>query len=439
MNVADGSREFYLQLYRQAKPGLPGRDIPWLERLRAEAVERFMAAGIPGRAEEAWKYTDTRAFEKRRFTLPGKNGAAQLTSLKPYALGSPVAHRLVFVDGVFVPELSVVCDLPPGATIRNLASALEREAGVVQAHLGDTLPADMHGFTALNAAFLSDGAYIHLGRGVVLREPVHLLFIAGGSAPTVAHPRNLIVAGEDSGATLIESYVALNEGEYFTNAVTEIVAGRNAGIEHYKLVRESERAYHVGGIHVRQERDSRYLSHNVAVGGRLVRSDIRAALDGEGAECTLNGLTLAHGRQHVDHHTRIDHLRPRATSREWYKGVFDGHSRGVFSGLVVVHPDAQKTDARQTNNNLLLSDDAEADSRPQLEIYADDVKCAHGSTVGQLDQDALFYLRSRAVDETRARHMLIYAFASDILARMTLAPVRAQLETQLTQRGITWQ
>lgn len=434
MTAPDDSREFYLQLYRQAKPGLPGHAIPWLERLRAEAVERFMAVGFPGLAEEAWKYTDTRAFERRRFNLPGKNGAALVASLKPYALGSPVAHRLVFIDGVFVPELSVVCDLPPGAVIRNLATALEREGEAVEAHLGRNLPADMHGFAALNTAFLSDGAYIHLGRGVALHEPVHLLFIAGGSAPTVAHPRNLIVAGENSHVTLIESYVALNEGEYFTNAVTEIVAGRNAAIEHYKIERESEQAYHVGGIHVRQERDSRYLSHNVAVGGRLVRNDIRAALDGEGVECALNGLYLARGRQHVDNHTRIEHNKPRGTSREWYKGVLDGHSRGVFSGRVVVHPDAQKTDAQQANDNLLLSEGAEADSRPQLEIYADDVKCAHGSTVGQLDPDALFYLRARAVDEALARNMLIYAFASDVLARMKLAPVRAQLEEQLLIR-----
>jgi Fe-S cluster assembly protein SufD len=436
MNTATGSRELYLRLYRQAEHDLPGRHIPWLRRLRAEAVEQFMATGFPGHAEEAWKYTDTRVFENRRFTLPAKNGDTRVTSLRPYALGSPVAHRLVFVDGVFVPELSVVCDLPPGAVIRNLASALEREGAATEAHLGQQLAEDMHGFAALNTAFLSDGAYIHLGRGVVVHEPVHLLFIASAAAPSVAQPRNLIVAGEDSRVTLIESYVTLNEGEYFTNAVTEIVAGKNAVVEHYKLERESEQAYHVAGIHVRQERDSRYTSHNVAAGGRLVRNDIRVALDGEGAECTLNGLTLARGRQHVDNHTRIDHFKPRGTSREWYKGVFDGNSRGVFSGLVRVHPDAQKTDAQLTNNNLLLSDGAEADSRPQLEIYADDVKCAHGSTVGQLDPDALFYLRSRAVDEALARNMLIYGFASDILTRMNLAPVRAQLEDQLSQRWL---
>ena len=436
MKASDDSRELYLQVYRQAEHDLPGRNLPWLERLRAEAVGRFMATGFPGMAEEAWKYTDTRPFERRRFTLPAKNGAVLVCSLKPYALGSPVAHRLVFVDGAFVPDLSVVCDLPPGAVIRNLAAALERDSAVVEAHLGHNQAADMRGFGALNTAFLSDGAYIHLGRGVTLHEPVHLLFISSGTAPTMTQPRNLIVAEDDSRVTLIESYVALNDGEYFTNAVTEVVAGRNAGIEHYKLERESELAYHIGGIHVRQERDSRYLAHNVAIGGRLVRNDIRATLDGEGVECILNGLTLTRGRQHVDNHTRIEHNKPRGTSREWYKGVLDGHSRSVFSGLVMVHPDAQKTDAQQANDNLLLSDDAEADSRPQLEIYADDVKCAHGSTVGQLDQDALFYLRARAVDETLARNMLIYAFASDILTRMKLMPVRVQLEEQLAKRWL---
>ncbi|HKK14379.1 MAG TPA: Fe-S cluster assembly protein SufD, partial [Gammaproteobacteria bacterium] len=223
----------------------------------------------------------------------------------------------------------------------------------------------------------------------------------------------------------------LGEQEYLTNMITEVVAEPGAVIEHYKLERESPKGYHVAGTHVHQDRDSRYTSHHVTLGGRLVRNDIRADLAAEGADCTLNGLYVIGGRQHVDNHTRIDHRAPHTTSREWYKGVLDGRSRSVFDGRVVVHPDAQKTDARQTNNNLLLSRDAEADSKPQLEIYADDVKCSHGSTVGQLDRDSLFYLRSRAIDEQSARNVLVYAFAADLLERMGLAPLRTQLEGQI--------
>jgi Fe-S cluster assembly protein SufD len=281
----------------------------------------------------------------------------------------------------------------------------------------------------------TDGAYIHLGRGARLAKPIHLLYVTtGAGGPLLSQPRNLVVAEEDSQAILIENYVAVGEAAYFTNALTEVVVGPHAMIEHYRLQEEGTKAYHIGGLHAHLDRDGRFTAHGIDLGGRLVRNDLRSVLDAEGAECHLNGLYVIGGRQHVDNHTHIDHAKPRGTSREFYKGVLDGRSRAVFHGRVVVHPDAQHTDAQQVNNNLLLSRDAEADTKPQLEIYADDVKCAHGATVGQLDPDALFYLRSRAVDEAAARDLLTYAFARDVLSRLRLEPVRSQLERNLAAK-----
>jgi len=317
-------------------------------------------------------------------------------------------------------------------TITSLADALSARPEVLEAYLGRCLPDVSHGFTALNTALLADGAYVHLSRGVSLEQPIHILYVTTDEAEAMLmQPRNLVVAEPDSQATLIEHYVANGETAYWTNTLTEVVAEANASVTHYRLQEEGLRAFHVGGLHVHLDRDSRFTSHGIDFGGRLVRNELRSVLDAEGAECHLNGLSVLGGRQHVDNHTHIDHASPRGTSREFYKGILDGRARGVFHGRIVVHPHAQHSDAEQLNHNLLLSRDAEADSKPQLEIYADDVKCSHGATVGQLDTDALFYLRSRAVDEAAARDLLTYAFARDVLQRIGLEPVRLQLERHL--------
>jgi Fe-S cluster assembly protein SufD len=431
MNAVTGMLDTCLQDFRQIEPALPGGNAPWLRAQRAAAIEIFRETGFPTLRHEDWKYTDARPIAQRRFGLAGANAVPDAAALKPHTLGE---HQLVFVDGRFVPALSTLARLPAGVEVMSLAEALARAPERLEPWLGRYASPAQNAFAALNAAFLQDGAFIHLARGTAFEAPLHLLFLASGAADSLAYVRNLIVAEAGSQASIIESYAALTDATGLTNSVTEIVLEPGAQVEHYRLGREGEAAYHVGSTHAHLARDSRYTSHIIAFGGRIVRHELYATLDGEGAECTLNGLTVTRGRQHVDNHTRIDHRQPRGTSREWYKGVLDDQSRAVFSGRIVVHPQAQHTDAEQANHNLLLSAGAEADSRPQLEIYADDVKCAHGATVGSLDADALFYLRTRGLDAAHARSLLVYAFASEVLARIRLAPLRVQLEAQLAGR-----
>jgi Fe-S cluster assembly protein SufD len=298
--------------------------------------------------------------------------------------------------------------------------------------LGTIASFDHHAFTALNTAFVSDGALIELAHDAVVEQPIHLLFISGGES--VSHPRNLIVAGRHSRASVIESYVSLRDGEYFTNAVTEIALGEGAHLDHYKLQRESETAFHVGTVQTKEERNSQLHSFSFAVGGALARTNIYTSLDGDAATCTFNGLYLTDGTQHIDNQTSIEHIAPNCPSHELYKGVLDGRSHGVFNGKVYVHPEAQKTDGKQSNNNLLLSPSARVDTKPQLEIFADDVKCTHGATVGRLDELAMFYLNSRGIGPETARMLLTYAFAADVLETIELEPLKHELEKMVLAR-----
>jgi Fe-S cluster assembly protein SufD len=413
---------------------LPGSRAPWVRALRERAMETFMEKGFPDTRVEDWKYTDIRPLTRHHFNATTGSAPVDETAVPTLLPGDEPVHRLVFIDGRFAPELCPFNTLMNGVTLTSLAFALEQKPEALEPWLGHNTDLAAPGFNALNTAWMQDGAYLSLAPGMELEQPVHLLFIATGKPDTVATVRNLIVAGPGSKAQIIESYIALGNAAYLTNTVTEIIVGDDADIEHYKLEQESESAWHMAGIYVHQQRDSRYTSHNIALGGRLVRNALHVALDGPGADCTLNGLYMIRGRQHVDNHTRIDHRKPQASSRQWYKGVLDERSRAVFNGRVLVHRDAQKTDARQRNHNLLLSNEAEADAKPQLEIYADDVKCAHGCTVGRLDEEAIYYLRSRAIDAATARNFLIHAFAADVLLRMRIAPLRRFLEKQILGR-----
>ncbi len=430
------AKETYLDAMGAAEKELAGAP-SWLRELRRGAVSRFAEVGFPTTRDEEWKYTDVTPILQAGFkpVAQGVNGVDRI-QLERFWFENLPSHRLVFVNGHYSGKLSTPGAWPEGVTVRSLAEALRDQAQRLEPYLGHYAPEKTHGFAALNTALFTDGACIHLARGARVAQPIHLLYVTTGGAadPLLSQPRNLVVAEEDSQAVLIENHVAVGEASYFTNALTEVVVGPQAMIEHYRLQEEGAQAYHIGGLHVHLDRDGRFTAHGIDLGGRLVRNDLRSVLDAEGAECQLNGLYVIGGRQHVDNHTHIDHAKPRGTSREFYKGVLDGRSRAVFHGRVVVHPDAQHTDAQQVNNNLLLSRDAEADTKPQLEIYADDVKCAHGATVGQLDPDALFYLRSRAVDEAAARDLLTYAFARDVLNRIRLEPVRSQLERNLAAK-----
>jgi Fe-S cluster assembly protein SufD len=426
----------YVADFDQVQAALAGQGIGWVQRLRREALARFTELGFPTTRDEDWKYTQVTPIERGqfRFAETPEAGAPGVALASPPYPGL-VAHRVVFLNGHYVPRLSDLQALPAGAFVDSLAHVLEQRPERVEPHLAQYADWQAHAFTALNTAFMTDGAVIYLPRNTVLEHPIHLVFLSSSrEQPLVAHPRNLVIAAENSQAVIIESYEGPDDSGYFTNAVTEVVAGENAIIEHYKLQQEGAKALHVATLQVQQARDSQFTSHSISLGSLLARNDINAWLNDAGAECTLNGLYLAGGRQHMDYHTRIDHARPHGTSREFYKGVLDGRSRGVFNGRVIVHPGAQKTDAQQVNKNLLLSEDAEVDPKPQLEIFADDVKCSHGATVGTLDSDALFYLRSRGVDAESAKGILIYAFANDVIERIRLAPLRTRLEAMLLAR-----
>jgi len=336
------------------------------------------------------------------------------------------------VNGAFSEDLSSDVALGNGVRVSSLARAIKSGTASVERHLGKIAPFEQHTFTALNTAFISDGTYIELAADTVVEQPIHLVFISEGDG--VSHPRNLIVAGRHSRATVIESYVSLRDSGYFTNAVTEISLGEGARLDHYKLQRESEKAFHVGTVQIREARDSQLHSFSLAVGGSLARTNIYTSLDGDAATCTLNGLYLTDGTQHVDNQTSIEHIAPNCPSHELYKGVLDGRSHGVFNGKVYVHPEAQKTDGKQSNNNLLLSPSARVDTKPQLEIFADDVKCTHGATVGRLDDVAMFYLNSRGIGPETARMLLTYAFAADVLETIPLVRLREQLEKMVLAR-----
>jgi Fe-S cluster assembly protein SufD len=419
-------RDWYREQFRAHEARLPAARVSWVVNLRRNALEQFLDRGFPTVKDEEWKYTDLRALASRRLVCVDHAAHPETAEIARFTLD---AHELVFVDGHYAPALSLPSTLPEGVTVESLGERLATDPFTLEGLLTRSETGD--GVMALNTAFLRDGTYVRLRAGVVVDRPIHLLFVASGLPESAACVRNLIVAGAGSRATVVESYVAVADAGYLTNAVTEVVCEAGSQLDHYRLTDEAESAHHLGATIVHEGRDSRYASHAVSLGGRLARHALTARLEAEDAECLLNGLYLGRGRAHRDNVTRIDHLKPQGKSREWYKGVLDGHARGVFNARVVVHEGACRTDAEQDNRNLLLSPDAEADSRPQLEIYNDDVKCSHGEATGSLDADQLFYLRTRGLDEPFARSLLVYAFAADVLARMRLKPLRARLERGL--------
>ena len=428
--TAGPAESAFLEHFAALEAGLPGHGLPWLEDLRREASASFRELGIPTTRLEDWRFTPLTTLAKTPFQ-PAQ-GAREIS---PAAIESHTrvigsAPRVVFVNGAYVPALSSVGELPPGVCISSLASALAREPERIEPHLSRCADHKTRAFTALNTALASDGLFLELAPGAVLAEPLHVLFVQTGEDPPIAaHLRNLVVAGPGSRALLVEHYIGSAQGVYLTNAVTEIIAGRDSRLEHIKLQQESENAYHIAGLSARQEAGSQITSHSLSLGGRLMRFDIQIMLGGEHAHCTLNGLYLARSTQHVDHHTTIDHAMPHTTSRELYKGILDGSAKGVFHGRIHVRPDAQKTNAHQSNRNLLLSESAAINSKPQLEIYADDVRCTHGAAIGRLDEDALFYLRTRGIDLEAARSLLTFAFARDVTGLLPIEPLRESMES----------
>lgn len=408
------------------------REPQWLRAKRESAFDHFEQLGFPTTSDEDWRFTNVDPIAQTAFRSPrGGQLSATRNQIREALFAGFDCHELVFVDGRFAPELSKPGSLPRGVTVRDLFDSLADSE--VQRQLGRYADGSKEAFIALNAAFMDCGAVVRIEKETIVEAPIHLVFVSSrASEGTASHPRNLIIAGESCQAAIVESYVGLGSETYFTNAVTEIVAGENSAIEHYMIISDSIKAYNVSTLRVQQYRNSNFASHSVIFGGGLVRNNVHPVLDGEGCQSLLNGLYLVKGRQHVDNFMRVEHAKPHGDSRQFYKGIVDDDGHAVFSGRIIVHKGAQKTDAKQTNMNLLLSDKGQVDTKPQLEIYADDVKCTHGATIGQIDADAVFYLRSRGMTELAARRLLIFAFANESLGRMRHEGIRNWLEEKLT-------
>ena len=423
----------YSESFAEFSKSAAGQQLPWLGKLREDAFARFCAVGFPTTRDEDWRFTSVAPITRGTFELR-RSGEFSVSSkqLEAYRVEG-AACQLVFVNGRFAGELSLKGQLPEGVKAGSLAKFLDENPGSLEKHLGQYLNTQRDAFCALNTAFLEDGAYVHMARNVVLEQPIALLFVSTGSTPTMTHPRNLIVAEESSEATVLEEYVSLEPGPAFCNAVTELVAGEDSVISHYLIEREDQQAFNVSTLRIQQGRNANVASHSVLVGGALVRNNVHPVLAGEGGECLINGLYIGNGRQHLDNYMLVEHASPHCGSRQFYNGILDQQAHGVFHGRIIVHKAAQKTDAKQTNRNLLLSDEAQIDTKPQLEIYADDVKCTHGATIGQMDETALFYLRSRGIDQGSARRMLLLAFAGECLERMKAGPARDHVEALVNQ------
>ncbi len=448
MATATASR--YAAEYQNLAAALPGQTLPWLQALRQDALAKFSAQGFPSPREEEWRYTNVSAIEKKLFSPSVTLTAGDVNAewLQAYQLQD--VWSVVLVNGHFSAELSVLTDLPETVSVMSMADALVKHPGTLEKYINRAVNNDEHSFIAFNTAWFTDGLFVHVPARQVLAKPIQLLHVVTGT-DAMATTRNLIIVEEMAEAQVIETFIARDgvyaasqsgtgaANAYLTAVVTEVFVGSNAHLTLYKMQSESEKAYHFGGIYVKQARDARFAHHNFAFGGLLARCDIHVDLD-HGAECDLNGLYLGVKRQHIDNHTRIIHLKPHGISRELYKGVLDDRARGVFQGRVIVAEDAQKTDSQMNNRNLLLSDDAEADTKPQLEIYADDVKCGHGVTVGQLDEKSIFYLQSRCVDEETARNMLTFAFANEMVDKVKIKGLHdmilEQVLTRFPQEGV---
>jgi Fe-S cluster assembly protein SufD len=438
-----------LQHYEESFSGLEKsatRAPSWLKKLRQQGFARFSETGFPTLRDEDWRFTNVAVIAQTPFRLAGHDGSRHDNPLPSPDQPSSnqldefhipgAACRLTFVDGRFAPSLSSTGQLPLGVTVSNLAAELTRNPEAVEPHLGRYLNLQRDAFGALNTAFIEDGAYVHIAKSAIAESPIHFLFVSTTHEhPAVSYPRNLIVAEENSQATIIEEYVSLGTGTgaAFCNTVTELVAGDHSVISHYMIEREDLKAFNVSTLRIQQGRAADVASHSVLAGGALVRNNVHPVLAGEGGECLINGLFIGEGRQHLDNYMLVEHAAPHCASRQFYNGILDGRAHGVFHGRIIVHKDAQKTDAKQTNRNLLLSDNAQIDTKPQLEIYADDVKCTHGATIGQIDENALFYLRSRAIDEKSARRLLLQAFAGECLDRMREGPARTHVEKLINQ------
>jgi Fe-S cluster assembly protein SufD len=434
---AQRCKEAFLGLHKKWVRESSRNGAAWLQPIREAAIARFDELGFPTPRIEEWKHTNVAPLTRHEFipamSAPTKEVEARLDE---FTFGDLESHRLVFVNGRFSSSLSRIGSLPSNVILSSLNAAVVVERKRTEAHFGRYAKYENHPFVALNTAFVSDGAFVYVPRDTVLDHPVHLVFVTvgGQERPIVTQPRNLIVAESGSRMSVVESYVSTGDSTYFTNVVTELFLGDHAVGDHYHLQMESPQAFHIASQQVFQERDSDFSTHVISTGSALNRNDLGNVLAGEYIKTTMNGLFLTRGTQHIDNHTQLDHTKPNCTSHVSFRGVLDENSTGAFTGRIIVRPDAQKTDAVQSSKNLLLSDSASITPDPQLEIYADDVRCTHGATVGQLDPDALFYLQARGIDRETSRGLLTYAFANEIIDRIRIEPIANHLERLISAR-----
>lgn len=429
--VFDGTRESYVERLSEFLDS-EQKDAPeWLTTLRREAISGFAELGFPTLSDEEWRFTNLEALRRGSFSI-AENGISGVSKKSVDSYGFPGLDclRLVFVNGRFAPSLSDTVDAGKGILVKNLSEAISEQSDLVKDHLARYADYEKDAFISLNTSYFEDGVFVYIPDGTVFEQPVHVLHVSTDEdRPLFINPRNLIIVGQSSVAKVIEHYVSASQSVYFSNVVTEVVCGENANLEHYRLEFESQKAFNFSTLRVNQQKNSNIASHSVLCGGAIVRNNVHPVLAGEGCNSDIYGLFISEGRQHMDNFMRVEHASPHCDSRQFYNGVLDGRSKGVFHGRILVHEGAEKTDAKQTNRNLLLSDTAQIDTKPQLEIYNDDVKCTHGATIGQMDEEALFYLRSRGVSVRQAKIIMLRAFTGETLEHMSIDSVREALES----------
>jgi Fe-S cluster assembly protein SufD len=426
---------WYISLFNEFEKNLNGESKSAVHMLRKKAIEDFSQLSFPTNKNEEWRFTNISPLLKHKFKPAINAQSVSLKEVDRFRFNGMKCSLMVFVNGFFSEELSEINSIKDKITIKSLSTAIKENDPYVQKHFAKYADSSTQIFTALSTAYLMDGAFIHIPEGILIEEPIHIMFLSSSTDEKIlSHPRNLIIAEKNTQSLIIEHYAGIDNSIYFTNAVTEIFAGENAVVHHTKIQEESKSSFHIARMETVQERNSLFTSNMISLGGEITRNDFNTKFIGSGGESELNGLFLIDGSQLFDAHTLIDHASPHCNSHELYKGILDGKSRGVFNGKVIVRKDAQKTNAFQENNNIILSNEALVNTKPQLEIFADDVKCSHGATVGQLDNEALFYLKSRGIGEDKSRDILIHAFASDVVRRIKIDKIKEHIENILTDK-----
>ena len=427
--------KWYISFFDEFERNLNGESKSPVHQLRKKAIEDFSQLSFPTNKNEEWRFTNISPLLKHKFNPAFIAPSVAKEEVDRFRFNGMKCSLMVFVNGFFSEELSEIRSIKDKITIKSISIAIKENNPQMPKHFNKYADSSTQIFTALSTAYLMDGAFIHVPEGIIIEEPIHILFLSSSKNDKIlSHPRNLIITEKNSQVLIIEHYAGLDNSIYFTNAVTEISAGENAVVHHTKIQEESKSSFHIARMETVQERNSYFTSNMISLGGEITRNDFNTRFNGTGGESELNGLFLIDGSQLFDAHTLIDHASPHCNSHELYKGILDGKSRGIFNGKVIVRKDAQKTNAFQENNNIILSNEALVNTKPQLEIFADDVKCSHGATVGQLDNEALFYLKSRGIGEEKSRDILIHAFASDVVRRIKIDKIKEHIENILTEK-----